>query len=359
MESSVVNVLLRSISLLLLFVMTAPISAQEEGEPTVVDEVIAQVNGDVITLSQLKREMKEYGENLKQQGVPEKQAQEQVAKRQAELIFTLINEQLLLQKGKELNLEDEVEAEVNRRLMEIAKEQNIKTIEALDEAMRAGNIDPAVIKQTWRKEIMKGLVISREVDAKIFFSLTGDEVKKYFQANQQKFRRPESVVLSEIFLSIAGKPEEEVRQKATQIAAQARAAGADFGALATTHSERMQNGNRVAEKSKGRLGRFKLEDLRPDLASTIKTLKAGQVSDPIRTDEGFQIVRVDEKTTASDAITFNENQVREAMTSERAEKERHGYLQKLRDEAYIKIATTYRASVEPFMNKKAVSATTK
>ena len=94
----------------------------QEGELQVVDEVIAQINDDVITLSMLKREIKERIDTMKQQGMTEQQASEEVIKRQPDLIATLINEALLLQKGKELDLSTEVEAEVNRRMLEVAKE---------------------------------------------------------------------------------------------------------------------------------------------------------------------------------------------------------------------------------------------
>ena len=47
--------------------------------------------------------------------------------------------------------------------------------------------------------------------------------------------------------------------------------------------------------------------------------------------------------------TFNENQVREAMMVERQPKEREHYLQKLRNEAFIKVSESYRASVEPLL----------
>src|ERR1700687_3028278 len=111
--------------------MSPSVSAQE-GELQVVDEVIAQVNDDVITLSMLKRESKERIETLKQGGMSDQQAAEEVKKRQAELIATLVNEQLLLQKGKELDLANEVEAEVNRRMLDVAKEQGIPPIEKLE-----------------------------------------------------------------------------------------------------------------------------------------------------------------------------------------------------------------------------------
>ena len=111
-------------ALIILAFTSTPIFAQE-GEMQVVDEVIAQVNDDVITLSMLKKETKDRIDALKQSGMSEQQAMDEVSKRQAELIATLINERLLLQRGKELDLANEIEAEVNRRMLQIANEQGI------------------------------------------------------------------------------------------------------------------------------------------------------------------------------------------------------------------------------------------
>lgn len=129
----------------------------QEGEPIVVDEVIAQVNSEVITLSQVKREMNEAIEAMKGQGASEQQATEEVSRRRAELIAGLIKQQLLIQKGKELGFAEEVEAEVNKRMLEVAAEQGIKTIEGLDTAMRAAGVDPVTVRQRLRSEIMKSL----------------------------------------------------------------------------------------------------------------------------------------------------------------------------------------------------------
>jgi peptidyl-prolyl cis-trans isomerase SurA len=331
----------------ILFFSPAPAFTQE-GELRVVDEVIAQVNDDVITLSMLRRESKERVEALKQGGVAEQQATDEVNKRQAELIATLINEQLLMQRGKELELSSEVEAEVNRRMLEVAKEQGITSVEKLDAAMRESGIDPVVTRQTMRIEMMKQAVIQQEVDRKIFFSLTVDELKKYFQAHQDKFRKPENVTLSEIFLSSAGKNEAEVKAKALQLVAQLRA-GANFGTVAVANSEREANGVRVAPETKGKVGTFEVPNLREDIAGAIKDVKAGGISEPLRTNDGYQIFRVDDRTAGSTTATFNENQVREAITMERTDKQRADYLQNLRNEAYIKIAESYRQAVAPLL----------
>lgn len=331
-----------------LFVLLPATVVAQEGELLVVDEVIAQVNDDVITLSMLKRETKERIESLRQNGVTEQQANDEVTKRQPELIATLVNEQLLLQKGKELELANEIEAEVNRRMMEVAKEQGIPTIEKLDAAMRESGLDPVNTRQTLRTELMKQAVIQQEVDRKIFFGLTMEELKKYFEAHRDRFRKPESVTLSEIYLSLAGKNEPDVKARALELISQLRA-GADFGAVAAANSERERNQQRTAPQDKGKVGTFEVQNLREDIATAIKNVKVGGISEPLRTPEGYQILRVDERTPASDVATFNENQVREAITIERSPKEREDYLQTLRNEAYIKISDNYHAAVAPIL----------
>jgi peptidyl-prolyl cis-trans isomerase SurA len=320
----------------------------QEGELQVVDEVIAQINDDVITLSMLKRESKERIDSLKQSGMSEQEATAEVSKRQAELIATLVNEALLLQKGKELEFSNEVEAEVNRRMLEVAKDQGITTIEKLDAAMRASGVDPVATRQTLRTEIMKQMVIQQEVDRKLFLGPTVDELKKYFQEHQAKFLKPESVTISEIFLSFAGKNEAEVKARALELVAQLRA-GADFKKVAAANSEREVNGVRTAAENGGTVGAFEMPNLRQDIADSVKNVKVGGVSEPLRSNDGYQILRVDERTPASTVASFNENQVREAITIERSPTSREEYLQTLRNEAYIKISDNYRAAVAPIL----------
>ncbi len=316
----------------------------QEGEPVVVDEVVAQVNDGVITLSQLKREMKERVETLKQSGMSQQQAETEVEKHKADLIAILINEQLLLQKGKELDLTDRVEAEVNRRMLEVAKQNGVHSIEELDKAMRDAGVDPAGTRQTMRAEIMKQAVLESEVDSKLFYGANGDELHRYFDAHKDKFLKPESVELSEIFLSLAGKPEADVKARAMQLVQQIRG-GANFTTLAKTNSERgAENG--------GKVGLFEITNLRPDIAAAIKGVKAGGVAEPLRTDEGYDILRVDARTVGSNTPTFNENQVREAITAERSPKAREEYLQTLRDDAYVKVSKDYSDSVLPQLKLK-------
>jgi parvulin-like peptidyl-prolyl isomerase len=339
---------LKFIVLIAVLVLVPSIAFAQEGEMHVVDEVIAQVNDDVITLSMLKRETKERIDTLKQNGMTEQQAQEEVAKRQPELIATLINEKLLLQKGKELELANDVEAEVNRRMLSIAEGQGITSIEKLYEAMRQSGLNPDDVRRTMRTEMMKQAVIQQEVDRRVYLGFTPDEVKKYFDAHPDQFRKPESIKLSEIWLSTAGKDEAAVKARALELMAQIRA-GADFGAIAAANSEREKNGQRTAPQDKGYVGEFDVPNLREDLVTALKDVKAGEMAQPIRLSDGYQIIRVDARTPGGATPTFNDSRVREAMLMERQQKERDTYLQNLRNEAFIKVTEAYQAGVAPLL----------
>ena len=333
--------------LLAALVISPALARAQEGEPVVVDEVIAQVNDGVVTLSQLKREMKERVDTLKQNGMTEQQANAEVQTHKADLIFILISEQLLLQKGKELDFTEKVEAEVNKRMLETAKENNINSMDKLCEAMTQAGLSCEEVRRTMRTEIMKQAVFENEVDQKLFYGFSADELHKYFDAHKEKFLKPESVELSEIFLSLAGKPEADVKAHAAQLADQARKGG-DFCTLAAAYTERpATNGKKPCK-----VGLFQVSDLRADIAAAVKNVKAGGVSDPLKSDEGYQILRVDVRTAGSNTPTFNENSVRFAMSAERSPKAHEEYLQTLRDDAFIKVAKEYSESVQPLLKVK-------
>ena len=344
-----------AIATLLVFAAFATNVFAQEGETTIVDEVIVQVNDDVITLSMLKRETENRIKALIESGMSEQKAREEVAKRQPELIATLINEKLLLQRGKELDMAAEIEAEVNRRILQIAQEQGFNSIEKLYQAMRESKLDPEDIRRTMRSEMMKQAVLQSEVDRRVYLGFSQAELKNYFDTHPDKFRKPESVKLSEIYITTTGKDEAAVRAKVLEIIAQARA-GTDFKQLAAANSEREKNGKRSAPEDKGYVGEFDVPNLREDLVAAIKNVQPGGVTEPIRTPEGFQILRVDSRTAGGSTPVFNDNRVREAMLMERQAKEREDYLQNLRNEAFIKVSEGHRASVEPLLKLKPPTA---
>ena len=328
-----------------------PAALAQESEPVVIDEVVAQVNEGVITLSRVRREMKEATESLVQKGKTPEAARAEVESRQGELIANIINEELILQKGKELGVD--AESEINQRMLQIMKEQGIKTLEALKAEMAKAGINPDELREAWRKQIVRDAVLQREVDSKLYFGFRSNEIKAFYEKNKAKFTKPETVTLSEIFLSFAGRDEAQVLEKAKQLVAQLRG-GADFAKLAIENSDRPN-----VKDTKGKLQTFKMAELNEVFTEQIKKTKTGGVTDPIRIDEGIEILRVDDRTAASQESVFDEDEVRRAMMGERVVPERKKYLATLRKDSYIKISESYRAIVAPALREDESNAEVK
>jgi peptidyl-prolyl cis-trans isomerase SurA len=344
------NITARALSLVLAvfalaFALAPAARAQEEAPPTVLDEPVAQVDNDVIMLSQLKRENAEFREVLvKQRGMTPEQADAEVVKKQPEIIFNLINESLLIQKGKDMpRMTEDVEVEVNREVLRVAKSSGMN-LEQLEEAMRQEGMSLSGIRETLRRQFMRQAVLQREVDSKVYYGLTDKELQDYYNANRQKFA---SVTLSEIFLSLAGRTDEEVRAKAADLAKRARA-GASFEELVEKNSE-----HEPSKKFKGALADaegkprwFLVSELTGEISTAVKDLKAGGVSDPVKTEEGYMILRVNERDDS-----FKDNFVRGVLAQERSDKAREEYLKTLRQDAYIKPAKDYEPAIQPLLDK--------
>jgi peptidyl-prolyl cis-trans isomerase SurA len=334
-------------------------SFAQENDVKVVDEVVAVVNDSVITLSSIKREVRERVDSLvKDGGMKREDAEKRVAEKQGELIANLINEELLLQKGKELGVEKDIEAELNARFLQIMKEQNLKTVDQLYEAMRKEGMDPEDIRDLWRKQATKEEVIRRDVQAKLYWTPNGTQVKEYFQTNKVKFLKPEAVTLSEIFLNFAGQTQDAVRAKAKQLVTQARG-GADFSKLILENSE-----SQDLQKTKGVLGTVPVSDLEKQFAkyaTAIKGLKVGQVAEPIEDDLGVHILHVDARTAAETDAQFDEDAVRRAMLEVGYPDALKKYMVKLREDSYIKISDTYKPIVSPLLyaDERATTTATK
>lgn len=342
--------IISAIFLIAFLFSTNPSAFAQETETKVIDQVVAQVNEGVITLSRVKREMKEAIESFVQEGKTREEATATIESKKGELIANIINEELILQKGKEIGLDTDIEAQINQRLAGIMKQQNIKSLDVLYKEMEKSGVNPPEIRELWRKQIMRDMVLQREVDLKIYHGWTAAEIKSYFEANKAKFTKPETVTISEIFLSFAGRNGDAVREKAKQIVAQARG-GADFAKLAVENSERPD-----IQQTKGKAGTFNVKDMDEKFTKALLDVKAGGVTEPIELTEGMEILHVDERTKATTESFFDENEVRKAMTYEKLPAERKKYLATLRSDAYIKINDEFRPLVAPILfedNRKA------
>ena len=322
----------------------------QESELRVVDEVVAQVNDGVITLSRVKREMDVIVDSLVAEGKTREQATAETNAKQGELIAGIINEELLLQKGKELGVEPDADAAVNQRFVEIMRQQNLKSLDALYAEMEKQGLNPQSVRDNWRRQIIKDMVMRREVDGKTYWGWSSKEIKAYYEKHKEKFTKPESLTLSEIFLSFAGRDENAVRDKAKLLVKELRAGG-DFAKIAMENSDRQD-----VKDTKGSVGTItvpELQRINEKFVAPIAATKVGAISEPVETVEGIEIFRVDARTEASKESVFDESEVRQAMTLDVIPEERKKYLVSLRGDAYIKLNDTYRPIVSPILSAEA------
>ena len=333
----------------LLFVLTAiavagtSVLAQETDEK-VIDEVVAQVNEGVITLSRIKREAKAIVETDVQQGKSRAEAEKMVAEREGELIVNLINEELLVQKAKELGLEQDIETSLNQRFVQIMKQYNMRTLDELYREMEKQGVNPEDMRSVWRKQATREEVLRREVMSKEYWRPGSKELRDYFEKHKAQFTKPETVSVSELFIGFAGRDENAVRQKAKDLLRQLRS-GVDFAKIVTENSDRPD-----AATTKGKVPQpLTFGELDPKYAAVLKPLKAGEYTEPVEDETGITILRVDERSAASSESVFNENAVRMALVQEKAPEAQKKFMSSLRQDAYIKINDTYRPVVSPIL----------
>ena len=329
----------------LIVLLAAGFSAfAQETQTRVVDEVVAQINDGVITLSRVKRETRNLVDLYIQEGKKRDEAEKLVEDKQGEIIANLINEELLIQKAKELGLDRDIESTVNQHFVEIMRQYNMKTLEALYAEMEKNGVNPEEIRENWRKEAIRDSVIRNEVQSKLYWSYSGKDLKDYYEKHLGKFTRQETVSISEIFFGFAGRDETAVRTKAKQVYDQLKAGG-DFAKLAKENPD-----PGVVTQGTGKAEKLKVGDLSQKLNDVIRGVKVGDVAPPFDAEQlGIVILRIDAREQASSESVFDESAVRLAMMTEQLPDEQKKYFGRLRTESFIKINDSYRPLVSPIL----------
>jgi parvulin-like peptidyl-prolyl isomerase len=326
--------------------LSTPARAQEPG---LVNEIVARVNNDIITRADYLSAIEAFKEELKRQMQNKSEAEfnAEYERLKSGVLDYMIDDMLLEQKAKELGLD--VEAEVNQQMLQIAKDSNLKGVAELEQAMKSQGMDPESARSTVRKRIQQQIVMQREVLQPIFSRMTEKERRDFYEKHKEAFTTPGEVTLSEIFLPLEGHTAAEVEQRARRLVAELRA-GQSFVEAVKINSP----ANRATRGQDGKMGAFKAGDLNPDITAAISTLKVGEVTEPIRQQDGFQIIRVDDRKAAT-VRPFEDpevqRQVGSAATMEQAEDARKKYLKKLREDAFVDIAKGY-ASTQAKVDKK-------
>ena len=320
---------------------------------TVIAEIVARVNSQIITRADLARSREQLVNEARQQGVPDNDPR--YVENEKNVLRDLIDLQLLVQKGQELGIT--ADTEVIKKLDEYRKQLNLSSMEDLEkEAVKQG-VSYEDFKLNMRNDIIRQQVIQREVGGRL--SITPDEEKKFYDDHKAEMEQPEQVRLSEILISTSPKDKqtaEEALDAAQKKADQALAelkAGKSFNEIAQKYSD----GPTAAQG--GDLGYFKRGSLAKELEDKTFGMKAGSLTEITRTKQGFVILRVEEHREAGVPPFKNvEPQIMEQLYYQKLQPALRTYLTKLREDAFIDIKQGYVDSgASPNQTQPVVSKT--
>jgi peptidyl-prolyl cis-trans isomerase SurA len=300
-----------------------------------VEEIIAKVNGDIVTRSEIERGRKQIEADLRQKGIAGPEFEKQLTERAKSVLSERIDQLLLVQKGREMNIN--VDPEVSKYIAQLQLESKIADQEKFQAYVREQSGQPY---EDFRNDIRNGIltrrVINQEVSGRI--NIPRADVQKYYEAHKSEFIREEQVFLREILVSTEGKDAKgiaaaEAKSKALSTRAKK---GEKFGELARDNSDA------ATGKQMGELGAFKRGQLDKKIEDIVFKEDRGFVTDPIRIAAGYLILKVEERFKAGQApFEEVENEVMEKLYMPRMQPAVRDYLTKLRQEAFLEIKPGY------------------
>ncbi len=296
-----------------------------------VEEIVAKVNGDIVTRGEIERTKRQVEEMLKARKVTGAEADRVREEALKNALRDRIDSLLLVNRGKELNIN--IDTEVSKYvadLMKQTKEVDPDKFAAIVRGQTGQSFEDW--KSETKNQMLTQRVIGQEVNRKI--NVSKADIERVYNENKDKFMRKDQTFLRELFLTTAGKtPAEEaaIEKKAKDLVARARK-NDKFGDLVRDNSEAesAQNGGDIGGYEKGQLD--------PALEALVWEQNKGYVTDPVRRPNGWLILRVEERFKAGQATLEEvEGDIRDKMYGERMQPEIRKYLTELRANAFLEI----------------------
>ncbi|BDD88044.1 chaperone SurA [Desulfofustis limnaeus] len=321
--------------------LTAAVSliSPSTADSEVIDRVIAEVNDDIITTSELDREGQPIFQRVMRESPVEEQATilDQVRR---QVLDSLIDRKLIMQEAVKQGIEVS-EAEIDATVKEMLAANNL-TKEAFVQQLEKNGLDEATYRRNLRVQLLQNKLLMRDVNSKIL--ITDAMVRDFYQNNYTQAVDPDSYYLLQIGISWdqsadANDPAalEKAKQEARRQAERVRDLainGQDFRDLARRFSDLPS-----AEEG-GDLGSFAHNEMADYMKKAVTGLQPGQISDIVETPFGyqfFQLLAGGEAATVSQApFDAVQEEIRERLFREAMQKQHRAWMQRLRDTAYIR-----------------------
>ncbi len=300
--------------------------AAAAGAQQVIEEIVAVVNDDIITLSDYRRQHDAFVQMLRSQ-LQGEEYEKQYQQMKAELLNTMITNILLLQlaREKQLNVSEQLKLVIEN----IKKQNNIES----DEDLRRELAKQGLAWEDWTKQqeeyLLNQAVIYTEVERAIV--IDESEIVAYYKDHRGEFVEPEEYKLRGLYISDENRTPEEVEARKAEVLAKLDA-GEDWGAVAAASSDG------PTKDSKGELGTFKKGELEKSLEEAVSKIKPAERTPWLSVKNGWYLIRLDEKKD-SRQLSFEESRkaIEEKIYNERKQKKLEEFLKNLREKSYVKI----------------------
>ncbi len=272
-----------------------PADASAPASPLGLKDPVAVVNGDPISLKELQEA---FDTAVKSSGINAADLSDaQKIEGYHQLLDELIVDKLIAKQAAAVEVS---QADIDAELAKIKKQ--FPTEEDFNKQLAQVGQSPDKVADTIKKMLQQQRWVESQVADKV--AVTPEDAQKFYNDNKPEFQEGASVKASHILIRVdENAPEDVVKQKqaeAAKIAAQASKKGADFAALAKQYSEEPG-----AKESGGDLGFFTKDRMVPEFAEAAFSQKVGQVSQPVRTQFGWHVIKVTE-TKEAHQIPYDE-----------------------------------------------------
>ena len=314
------------LTLALTAALLGPAAAVVRGQE-VVEEIVALVNDDIITLTEYREMFNLRLNEIKAAQLSSEDYDKAYAELKKGLLDYMITDLLLLQKAKELGLN--VQEQMKSYLQNIMKENNIASEADLRRAVEQQGLSYEAFLKNYEEGMMRSGVIYTEVERSIV--LDDAEIVQYYKKNPAEFTTPTEYKLNAIYLAAETHLGEAADPVKAAIEAKLKA-GASFADTAAELSDPPM------KEAKGDLGSFKEGELDRTLESAVEKLKAGETSAWVSTKNGWYLLQLAEKKPSA-LLPFDEarRQVEDKLYNEKRAVKSQEYIKTLRERSYVKI----------------------
>jgi len=316
----------RFLPILLLGFILPGLSADRQ----VLEEIVARINNEIITKTELEQEKQELRRQL-QREYSGASLEEKYRDQELHLLRDLIDQLLLVQRGREMGMS--VEADVVKHMDKLREDMGLKSLEELERAVAAQGMSFEDFRERVRRNILTNRVISGAVAGRVF--INQDEIQGYYEVHKDEMRQQESYRLREILIATKERSDAEARARAAEVLDKIRH-GEKFDALARQYSDA------PTAQDGGDLGYFEKGQLAPELEAAVSNLRIDAVSDVLLTRHGYLILQLVEHIPAGvPPLEKVADRIRERLYMQRVQPALREFLNQLREEAYIEVKPGY------------------